>query len=175
MSSLNFSTVHTQTDAQLAPFKQLVPSMIMTLQYALQENNEVAGREGLRALVELAEEHPKFLRQNLNEIATTISTIVGAPSLENDTRQIGLELALTITESASGMVRRNAALVNLMIPQAFSLIAEGASQGFDVVAWDAAEGDDEEAGIEDDESLSDFGEEAIDRMSRALGGRCLNI
>jgi hypothetical protein len=120
--------------------------MILTLQYAIQEGNEAAGREGLRALVELAEEHPKFLRHNLNEVAATISTIVGAPSLENDTRQIGLELALTITESASAMVRRNAALVNLMIPQAFSLIAEGASLGFELAEWDAADEDDDDAG-----------------------------
>ena len=158
-------------------FKALVPSMLKVLHAALDSGNEAASCEALQALIEIAEESPKLVREQIQLVAQTMATVVGAASLEDETRQLAMEFLVRLAENASGMVRKNKSFVEtVLVPLAIGLIAQGTEEDFDAAEWNAAaetaEGSYADADA-DAEHLSRVGEEAVDRIAIALGGKAV--
>ena len=159
-------------------FKALVPSMLKVLHGALDGGNEAASCEALQALIEIAEEQPKLVRDHLEQVTTTMATVVSAASLEDETRQLAMEFLVRLAENAGGMVRKNKTFVEtVLVPLSISLIAQGVDADFDLAAWNAAvntvdEGQYADAD-RDSEHLAQVGEEAVDRIATALGGKAV--
>lgn len=85
------------------------------LQYSLQctpqSSDEQSAQEVLEQLIEVAEQHPKFLKKQLPEVIAAMLQIANAPQLDPPTRTLAVEFMVTLCEArdrAPGMVRRRA-------------------------------------------------------------------
>jgi len=151
-------------------FQPMVPAMLSALGRCLQGGEENSAQEVLEALIEVAENHPKFLRRHLAEVVSAMLQIATAAQLEASTRVLASEFLVTLCEArdkAPGMVRK--------LPNFVSNLFE-ALMGFlldieDEPQWHEADTDQYEE--EGNGELFDDGQEALDRMAISLGGKAL--
>ncbi|KAJ3394051.1 Importin-5 [Lobulomyces angularis] len=119
--------------------------------------------EGLTCMIELAEVYPKIFRHVFIPMTSLMSEIMSNETLEAATKHSALELLLTIIELAPSSVEKYPTLYQTLIPIVLQWIANVE----DNPEWYTTNDlDDNE--IEED---SIYGEQAMDRISRALGGR----
>eukprot|EP00775_Hariotina_reticulata_P003510 gene3510-3780_t len=145
-------------------FQPMLVPMLTALGRCLSAGDESAAQDVLELLIEVAETYPKFLRKHLQEMITT------APLLEASTRTLSAECLVTLCEArdkAPGMVRR--------LPNFVSGLFE-ALMGFlldieDLPEWHTGDSDANED--EGSGELFEGGQEFLDRISIALGGKAL--
>jgi hypothetical protein len=90
-------------------FQQLVPLMIDSLGSALTSGDEATAQEALSSFVELVESDPKFVRNHLSHVASSMLQIVESESLTDETRTMAVEFLITLVEArdkAPGMMRK---------------------------------------------------------------------
>ena len=159
------SAVH--TSAERDAFQSLVPPMLAALGAALNSGDEASAQESIESLMEVAEEHPRFLRRQLAETVGAMLQIAEAPGLEPPTRQLAAEFVLTLCEArekAPGMMRKLPSFVGRLFACLLTFLLDVE----DDPAWHAA---DSEATAHDGEGeLFEFGQEGLDRLALALGG-----
>ena len=120
----------------------------------------------LGALIDLCEEAPTFLRRHFSEIVHAMVQVVQSESREDTTRQAALELLVTFAEKAPGMVKKQAEFANLAIPAAISLMVDHPEEDEDWHTTDEIEED-------DNDSNPVVGEQVMDRLACALGGKTM--
>lgn len=72
-----------------------------------QASDEQSAQEVLEQLIEVAEQHPKFLKKQLGEVISAMLQIANADSLDPPTRTLAVEFMVTLCEArdrAPGMV-----------------------------------------------------------------------
>jgi len=144
-------------------FEELVPGMMSVLISALEKGEEIVVQEGLKTLVEVVEEHPKFLIGYLEGLWQLMNQIASATNLEDDTRMLGIELLLTVSEKNPAAVRKHTQIVEAIVTSAISLIAEGSE----------IEEEDLDPTQNPDEDLSEMGQEALIRFTKSLGAKAV--
>ena len=159
-----------QQRAAMAPFQATVPAMMKALEAALNGGDEAAAQDALGALVEICEVSPRFLRPFAGVLGQAMVSIARAATLATATRCMAVEFLLTLAENASGMVRKERAVVAATVAMALALLCEAGDEPNaqwaerpESAAWEEGE----------DGRLACVGEEAVDRIARALGAKAV--
>ena len=151
-------------------FQQMVPLLLSVVGAALNSGDEVAAQEAVEELIEVAEEHPRFLRRQLPDVANAMLQIAETPSLDEGTRRLAAEFLVTLCEArekAPGMMRKLPNFVQRLFNCCLSFLLDIE----DDAAWHTAE--DEKWENEGEGELYEFGQECLDRVALALGGKTL--
>ena len=170
-------------EAQHQPWVPLLGPMLGRVSACLNEGDELAAREALAALVDVAHLQPTFFKSALQQVGQAMLAIAAAEALDADTRQVAVELLLALAENAAPMMRRCGWLVEALLPLAVELLAsvEG-DEGVPPAAWAAdvspaaaaAASEVGQLSIEgEDEELEQIGARALDGLATALGGRAV--
>jgi hypothetical protein len=151
-------------------FQSLLPSMLETLTSALTGGKETEAQEVLEALIEVADSHPRFLRKQLESVLNTMVQVAEAENLEDATRISAVEFLLTLAEArekAPGMLRKAPQFVQRLFSCLLTFLLD-------------VEEDDEWYTMEDEDSGGvgageryEVGQEGLDRLAIAMGGKTI--
>ncbi|KAJ2401332.1 importin subunit beta-3 [Coemansia sp. RSA 2559] len=146
----------------LAP---MVPHMLSVLEPLYRDREEEELVEAVSALIEAADEAPKLFSAVLGSLITFTTEIGKNSDLDNTTRQRALELLVTLAEAAPGMCRKNTQFCQAVVPVCMEMM----SSIEDSEEWYSADV------LEDSDNEENyvFGEQALDRLAIALGGKQL--
>ena len=151
-------------------FQSLVPALLGVLGDSLNAGDEVAANTAVERLIEVADEHPRFLRKQIHEVAGAMIKIAEADSLDDATRRLAAEFLVTLCEArekAPGMMRKLPQLVQQLFNCCVSFLLEIE----DDIDWHTAEDEkNEDAG---ETELFEFGQECLDRIAISIGGKSM--
>ncbi|ESP04937.1 hypothetical protein LOTGIDRAFT_184912 [Lottia gigantea] len=143
-------------------YKDLVPTMMEGIvdSVTAQDDDDL-----LKCLIELAENTPKFLRPQMENIIPFCLKVLSDANLGDQWRQLSLEVIVTLSETAPAMVRKFAKFIPLLVPQILALMVDLEEEE------DWAVQDDQE----DDETDTNAAaaESSLDRLACALGGKTM--
>jgi len=119
----------------------------------------------LKALVDIAENTPKYLRPAIDEVFNLcLHTIQQKEEFEESRRHLALEVLVTLSETASAMVRKiSKKYLNQLVP----LLLEMMVDLDDDEEWSTKDSIEDE----EDDSNAVVGESSLDRLACALGGK----
>jgi hypothetical protein len=152
-------------DSAREAFRSLLLPLLGVIGVALTNGQEVDATSIMECLTSIAVEQPMFFKLAMDQVVTAMLTVAGAASLEFSTRNIALELLVTLAESAPAMARRSPALVQGLVPLAMRMAAVLEDDESDWVRAPYTET------CTDD--VADAGEEAIERVAAGMGGKTL--
>ena len=152
-----------------ANFRAALPPILTVLGAALSRSDELDATAIMELLVDLAQVHPIFFKGGLDALVQAMLSVAAAEGLEFSTRNMALELMVTLAEAAPAMARRCAGLVQGLVPLAMSLMLEIEEEDAD---W--AQGRYTPQTMDDDEHNYLVGEDAIERAAAGMGGRVLS-
>jgi len=159
-----------QDGASRNAFQSLIPAMLQTISSALQANDEGEVRSALEVFVEIAESQPKFLKKSVVPCVEGMIQIASNSDLEDPTRHLALEFLLTVAENAPVTACKfdPPGFCHAVVPVALKMMLEiECDTAEELAEWEAQEEDDEDTEI----TNYDVGEEALDRLAIALGGK----
>ncbi|KAJ2145972.1 importin subunit beta-3 [Coemansia sp. RSA 564] len=153
------------TDKQRPALAPMMPQMLGVLEPLQRDGDEDGLTEALSALIEAAEETPKLFRAVLDSLVTFATAIGKNDALEATTRQTAMELLVTLAESAPGMCRKNAQFCQQIVPVCLQMMSsiEDDEEWYTVETLDDSDNDENHV----------FGEQTLDRLANALGGKQL--
>uniref|UniRef100_A0A7S0J6U6 TOG domain-containing protein n=1 Tax=Calcidiscus leptoporus TaxID=127549 RepID=A0A7S0J6U6_9EUKA len=152
------------------PFQELVPLMLQTIAAALDANAEDECRDAIEIFVELADSQIKFLKRDLEACITAMITIASNAQLEDSVRHLALEFLLTVAESAPTLARKLPDFCGRAVPVALQMMLEIECDTADELReWEEEDDEEEETEINN----YDVGEEALDRLAIAMGGKTM--
>ncbi|OMJ17419.1 Importin subunit beta-3 [Smittium culicis] len=143
----------------------MVHQMLSVLEPLVLANDEQSLVECLSSLSELAEVYPKSFRPILVNILEFGSQIGSNVNLLDATRQVAIEVLVTLAEAAPGICRKQPQFCEKLIPIILNMMTEIE----DDEDWYTVDTLDED----DNEDNAVFGEQAIDRLACSLGGKQL--
>ncbi len=159
---------------QLSAGVPLMQPMMQILSALLASGDELAAREAMDGLVEMAVDQgvAKFMSASMVHLVMAMVQIAGSRALDTQTRILALEVVCSLAENRPGLLRKmgadkTGAVVRVCIEMAAELDCDGAQ---DDPAWDVntfEEMDDDEG----QDSVSGMALEAIGRLGVKLGGR----
>jgi hypothetical protein len=159
-----------ESSSEREKFQSLVPGLLTVLSEALNAGDEIAANTAVENLIEVADEHPRFLRKQINDVAGAMIKIAEADSLDDATRRLAAEFLVTLCEArdkAPGMMRKLPQLVQ----QLFNCCVAFLLEIDDDPDWHNAEDEkNEDAG---ETELYEFGQECLDRISISIGGKSM--
>lgn len=148
-------------------FVDLVPLMLRPVQQAVSAGNEDEARQAIELLIDVVESEPKFWRKDLPAVCTLMLNIAsnGDLSDESSPRQMALEFLVSVAEKLPSQCRKMGTFVRNVFPVSLQMML-------------AREDDQEwyEQEVEEDTSeytLFDCGQESLDRIAIALGGKAV--
>jgi hypothetical protein len=151
-------------------FQSLVPALLGVLSDSLNAGDEIAANTAVERMIEVADEHPRFLRKQIHEVAGAMLKIAEAESLDDATRRLAAEFLVTLCEArekAPGMMRKLPQLVQQLFNCCVSFLLEID----DDPDWHTAEDEkNEDAG---ETELFEFGQECLDRIAISIGGKSM--
>jgi importin-5 len=86
--------------------------------------DEDALTDSIMTLIDLAENCPRLFRSALPSVVTFMINIAKEKKFEDALRQTALELLMTLTEAAPGMVRKIADFTSQIIPVALEMMTD---------------------------------------------------
>ncbi|OQS07098.1 importin [Thraustotheca clavata] len=154
----------------MQPFTQLISPFLQIVEVLLRNEDELVAREILSSLVALADTHPEFLHLHLEAIGGAMLLVARQPSFEPETREVALEILLSLCSKAASAVRGTKALLENFIPCVLDLMAELSDNTVQqwMTLFDDSPDDDGE-----DARITDAGASAMLRVSNSLGGKTL--
>ncbi|KAJ3075622.1 hypothetical protein HDU98_007434 [Podochytrium sp. JEL0797] len=152
------------TSPSRVAFGQLMPVILTTLSSLTDEKLVV---DSFSYLIELAEADPRLFRVHLPSLIDFVATVMQNQDLDSPTRQTAVELLIALAEARPGMIRKLPQFTQTIVPILLSWMA----QIEDNESWYTTE----DLSQDDDDNDEDyvFGEQAIDRLSIALGGKTM--
>ena len=145
-----------------ALFADLLVPMVQVVTTALGQGDEATARAALEHLIELVEDNNKFLRARIADISAMALQVCGTDTLDEGTRQLGMEFLVSVSEKSPGLVRKMN-IVESLIPMCMQ---------FMLTIEDDDEWETNDSGFEEDEDseLYTAGEDALYRISVSIGG-----
>ncbi len=137
---------------------------------ALAAGDELAARDFLNALSDVARVAPGVFRACLGDAVAAVLNIVMGDGLDVLTRQAALEVVVTIAETGGVMVRKAPAAVDGMVSVALRLMAASAEDPAWAAATYCACGEGDPDADEAGECVAPIGEAAFARLADAIGG-----
>uniref|UniRef100_A0A7S3C1U5 TOG domain-containing protein n=1 Tax=Haptolina ericina TaxID=156174 RepID=A0A7S3C1U5_9EUKA len=152
-----------------APFQELVPLMLSAIGDSLSANAEAECRDALEVFVEIAESQPKFLKKHIQACVGGMLQIAENGNLEEATRQLALEFVLTTAEN-NPAIKKLDGFCKQGVKVALGMMLEiECDTPEELAEWENEEEDEEDTEI----TNYDVGEEALDRLSIAMGGKTM--
>ncbi|CAF1188329.1 unnamed protein product [Rotaria sp. Silwood1] len=146
----------------LNAYRDCLPCLISTITHSLANTDD---DNVLKALVDIAENAPKYLRPAVDDIFNLcLQAMQEKDKFEESRRHLALEVLITLAETASGMVRKVAKkYMNRLVPQLLEMMVDLE----DDPEWSTKDTIEEE----EDDSNAVVGESSLDRLACALGGK----
>jgi importin-5 len=144
-----------KSETKKEQLKQVVPPIIV------QPDKEDMALTCISCLIDLAQESPKLFKPVLDNLVAFMTQQMKNEALEDGTRQNCLEIMITLTEAAPGMMRKHAAFGHNVIPVLLDWMAELD----DDQSWYSSENLDDD----DNDSNETVGEQSMDRLAIYLG------
>ncbi|XP_072034276.1 importin-5-like [Amphiura filiformis] len=143
-------------------FAELLPAV---LQAAVESVKAQEDDSLLKVFIELEETVPRVLRPLMEQILTLSLQIMENKNLTDSWRQLGVEMVVTLAETAPAMLRKFNRYIPMIVPQLLGMMVELEDDP------DWAKSDE----IEDDDSDSNAvaGESALDRFACGIGGKTM--
>lgn len=148
-------------------FVDLVPLMLRPIQHAVTTGNEDDARQAIELLIDVVESEPKFWRKDLPAVCTLMLTVASNTDLNDDTntRQMALEFLVSVAEKLPSQCRKMGTFVRSVFPVGLQMMLD-------------REDDSEWYELEDEEDTSEYtlfdcGQESLDRIAIALGGKAV--
>lgn len=144
-----------------ALFADLLVPMVEVVTSALGQGDEATARAALEQMIELVDDNNKFLRARISDISGMALQVCGAETLDDGTRQLGMEFLVSVAEKSPGLVRKMN-IVESLIPMCmqFMLTIEEDDE------WETNDDVEED----EDSELYASGEDALYRISVSIGG-----
>lgn len=143
-------------------FDPSITRMLRLLQDVLNSGIEQQAQDTIQIMVDISTEQPTFFRNHLNDLLAAMTQIGQTQKLEDDTRQLALEFLVTVSENASGMVRKNRPFIENSLKLCLLMMLDIQ----DDPKWNTVNF----KLVSTDDSNHDCGETSLDRISQALGG-----
>jgi len=158
--------LHALQKQEKSEFQELIPFMFDVINGALTSNNEDQARSALEVFVDLAEIDPLFLKPSLSNIIPGMMLISSSTKLEDETKHLGLEFLVTLTESKPSMMRKFPKFLEEIIPIVLNMMLDIE----ETEEWNTKTNEEED---DVDISNSDIGEESLDRLALSIGGKAM--
>ncbi|CAF4560716.1 unnamed protein product [Rotaria sp. Silwood1] len=144
--------------------RDCLPYLISTVTHSLANSNDDTV---LKALIDIAENAAKYLRPAIDDVFNLcLQTMQQKDEFEESRRHLALEVLVTLSETASGMVRKVAKkYMNRLVP----LLLEMMVDLDDDSEWSIKDTIEDE----EDDSNAVVGESSLDRLACALGGKTM--
>ncbi|XP_039296349.1 importin-5 [Nilaparvata lugens] len=120
----------------------------------------------LKCFIELAETTPKFLRAHVENIVHLGMNVLTNESLDDPWRHLGLEVIVTLAETAPAMMRKEA---GKYIPVLVPVILKMMTDIEEIENWSVSD----EVAEDDNDSNNVVAESALDRLACGLGGKTI--
>ena len=148
-------------------FVDLVPLMIQPVQRTIADNNEDDARACIELLIDVVESEPKFWKKDLAPVCQLMRDIAMNTKLSNDTspRHMALEFLVSIAEKLPTQCRRMGTFVQSVFPIGLQMMLELEDDS----EWYEQEDEDDTSQY----TLFDCGQESLDRLAMALGGKAV--
>jgi len=160
------SVLNHAESAKCAEFEDLIPLMLHPLSESLNAGDEDLARKSIEMLIEVMETEPRFWRNHLPQVTSAMLTVASTTTLEEGTRQLGLEFLVSTAEKLPTACRKMANFVQSVIPVAMAMMLELQ----DEQEWYAKDDDDDDTM---EYTNFDAGQESLDRLAIALGGKAV--
>ncbi|CAF1129300.1 unnamed protein product [Rotaria sordida] len=143
-------------------YRDCLPYLISTTTHSLANTDDDTV---LKALVDIAENVPKYLRPAIDDIFNLcLQAMQEKDKFEESRRHLALEVLITLSETASGMVRKVAKkYMTRLVPQLLEMMVDLEDDS----EWSTKDTIEEE----EDDSNAVVGESSLDRLACALGGK----
>ncbi|CAF3471379.1 unnamed protein product [Rotaria sp. Silwood1] len=145
-------------------YRDCLPCLISTITQSLTDSNDDTV---LKALINIAENTAKYLRPAIDNIfKLCLETIKKKGEFEESRRHLALEVLITLSETASGMVRK---VKKQYLDELVSQLLDMMVDLNDDLKWSIKDT------IEDEEDNRNafIGERSLDRLACALGGKTI--
>eukprot|EP01135_Chromosphaera_perkinsii_P006621 Nk52_evm23s554 gene=Nk52_evmTU23s554 len=149
----------------LQQFSSHTPLVVQVVGQCLSSGDEDYARSVLEVIIEICEHKPKLIRGHMGVLVEAMVQIGSNTEFEDGTRQLALEVLLTLSEKAPAMVRKFPNFTSSTVPVALNLMIDLD----DDPGWSHSEDLDDE----DNDCNSAVGEQAMDRLSIALAGKVM--
>lgn len=144
-------------------FSDLLPHVIMITAESIKEEED---QTLIKLLIDMAENVPKFLRPQLENIFEMCINAFRSEDVDDSWRHLALEVMVSLSENASAMVRKKAEkYIVMLVPLVLKMMTELE--------------DDDEWAVSDEITDDDTGENnviaesALDRLACGLGGKAI--
>jgi importin-5 len=157
-------------DTQLCPaLEDLIPLMLSPVQRTIEQGNDEEARASIELLIEVVETEPKFWKAHLAVVCPLMLQIASRVQQDEDdaqrrTRQIALEFLVSVAEKLPSQCRKMGNFVQSVLPVGLAMMLEKE----DDPDWYEQEEEDE---LADAYTNFDAGQESLDRIAIALGGK----
>lgn len=160
-AACNYLLLHDKNTGLQKHFSDLLgPIMNVTLESVEKTDDDAC----LKAIIDVAEAMPKFLRPQLEQIFAMCLRMVGNTDLEEAWRHLALELVVTTAETAPAMVRK---VVGGSVGPVVQACLHLMTDLEDEEDWAVSD----EPQEEDSDSNAVVAESALDRLACGLGGK----
>lgn len=144
-------------------FSELLPPMIQVTMESVQKHDDDAL---LKLVIDMAEQTPKFLRPQLENIMEMCMKIFSNEEMLDSWRQLALEILVTLSETAPAMMRK---VGGKYIESLVQLVLKMMTDLEEDEEWSFSD----EVIEEDNDSNSVVAESALDRLACGLGGKTM--
>lgn len=148
-------------------FVDLVPLMLHPVQQSAASGNEDDARAAIELLIEVVEHESKFWKKDLSAVCSLMLDIASNTNFADGSspRQMALEFLVSVAEKLPSQCRKMGTFVRSVLPVGLNMMLE-------------LEDDQDWYNQEDEEdnteyTLFDCGQESLDRIAIALGGKAV--
>jgi len=145
-------------------FAPLLGPMLAVVADALNSSDDLVARHTVELLIEVAEaDNVAFFKPCIEQVLEAMRQIAAAPTLDDDTRHLAMELILTVIEAKPGMVRKK---MPGLVDATFQIGLQWMLEIEEDSPWSISgqETDDVEL------TSYEFGLECMDRLALKIGG-----
>eukprot|EP00096_Caligus_rogercresseyi_P013318 TRINITY_DN5993_c0_g1_i1.p1 TRINITY_DN5993_c0_g1~~TRINITY_DN5993_c0_g1_i1.p1 ORF type:complete len:1098 (-),score=338.86 TRINITY_DN5993_c0_g1_i1:478-3771(-) len=162
-ASINFILTQVEDpSAQKRCQDMLTPILTVTMETITKGSDESV----FKALVELAEGIPRFMRSHLDQLFGEMNKLFSNVELGSNWRYLALEIIVTLSETGASMVRNVAGKhIESIVQNVLKMMMEIEDED----DWATSD----ELANEDNDSHSIVAESALDRLACALGGKTI--
>uniref|UniRef100_A0A1W7RAB9 Importin-5 n=1 Tax=Hadrurus spadix TaxID=141984 RepID=A0A1W7RAB9_9SCOR len=144
-------------------FADCLPHLLQVLSQSFEQQDDDSV---LKCFVDLAESCPRYLRSQLAALLQLCTKAVSETDLTDSFRHLALEIVVTLSETAPGMIRKlGSKHIVQIVPQIFAMMMDVEEEPDWVISEDVDD--------EDNDTNPAVGESSLDRLACSLGGKSI--
>eukprot|EP01105_Mastigella_eilhardi_P025828 TRINITY_DN7173_c0_g1_i1.p1 TRINITY_DN7173_c0_g1~~TRINITY_DN7173_c0_g1_i1.p1 ORF type:complete len:1147 (-),score=339.51 TRINITY_DN7173_c0_g1_i1:29-3400(-) len=141
-------------------FQTLLPLMLECISWAINMQQQEEARKALELFIEIGMRYPQFFRPQLAQMVQAMLVTASTAALEQGTRQLALEVLVTLCESRPITMRKQTQFLSTVVPMLLSWMLE------------VEDDPDWETNFDDTNvATPEVAETALSRIATAVGGK----